>query len=148
MEGAGEVAGIVLLGWPAVHHEELEVDELRGEDLVGGHGQAEQRPHLLLQRRLGEGEEGGLVGGAEGGGCPGGVDLRQGNVTFVRRTMKQTWARVTRSGMSSPSIWPGRRRSLASSSSLSSTTSRMASLKFTSITVTMKNMIQGSWFTK
>ena len=62
--------------------------------------------------------------------------------------MKQTWARVTRSGMSSPSIWPGRRRSLASSSSLSSTTSRMASLKFTSITVTMKNMIQGSWFTK
>ena len=61
VEGSGEVASIVLLCRPAVHNEELKVDEFGSKDLVSIDWEAEEGLDLLLKGRIGLCEEGGLV---------------------------------------------------------------------------------------
>ena len=58
MERSGEVAGVVLLRWSAVNHEELEVDKFGGEDLVRVHREAQEGLDLLLKNWVGLCEEG------------------------------------------------------------------------------------------
>ena len=58
MEGSGKVASVVLLGRPAIHNEELEVDEFGGKDLVGVDGEAEEGLDLHLKGGVGLCEEG------------------------------------------------------------------------------------------
>ena len=61
VEGSGKVASVVLLCRPAVHNEELKVDEFGSKDLVSIDGEAQKGLDLLLKGRVGLCEEGGFV---------------------------------------------------------------------------------------
>ena len=52
------MASVVLLGRPAIHNEELEVDEFGSKDLVGVDGEAEEGLDLHLEGGVGLCEEG------------------------------------------------------------------------------------------
>ena len=58
VEGSGKVASVVLLGRPAIHNEELEVDEFGSKDLVGVDREAEEGLDLHLEGGVGLCEEG------------------------------------------------------------------------------------------
>ena len=58
VEGPGKVASVVLLCRPAVHNEELKVDEFGSKDLVSIDGEAQKGLDLILKGRVGLCEEG------------------------------------------------------------------------------------------
>ena len=61
VEGSGEVASVVLLCRPAVHNEELKVDELGSKDLVSIYREAQEGLDLVLKGGIRLCEEGRLV---------------------------------------------------------------------------------------
>ena len=61
VEGSGKVASVVLLCRPAVHNEELKVDEFGSKDLVSIDGEAQKGLDLILKGGIGLCEEGGFV---------------------------------------------------------------------------------------